>query len=334
MPEESSVSAVKMSSKTILARDFDSAKVTFSEPKALESGGKQAYINYNSGMFVMQTPVCRLPYGLSVFDKQGPVKYSMDLSFDGYDSNEKMKQFFDAMTALDNYMLDQAVVNTQKWFKKNLTREVLENLYTPCVKYAKDKDGNQKPYPPTLKVQLRQKRDTSDFEVQVYDDAKNSIANPVMQELIVKGAQMKCLIQCTGVWFAGGKFGLSWKATQICLDSIPQNAGKFTFIDDDDDVKPKAKVSKAAPVVTASLEDSEEEEESEDEAFQAKPSVLQAVAPKKAVAPPPPADSEDEDESEDDTVAAVPVPVAKTVVSTPAKTTTTKTVVKKVVKKA
>lgn len=323
-----------MSSKTILARDFESSKVTFSEPKTLESGGKQAYINYNGGMFVMQTPVCRLPYGLSVFDKQGPVKYSMDLSFDGYDSNEKMKQFFDAMSALDNHMLDQAVINTQKWFKRSLTREVLENLYTPCIKYAKDKDGNQKPYPPTLKVQLRQKRDTSDFEVQVYDDEKKPVLNPVMQELIVKGAQLKCLIQCTGVWFAGGKFGLSWKATQICLDSVPQNAGKFTFIDDDDDVKPKTKVSKAAPVVTASLDDSEEEEEeSEDEAFQPKPSVLQAVAPKKAAAPPPPADSEDED-SEDDTVAAVPVPVAKTVVSTPAKTTTTKTVVKKVVKKA
>ena len=324
-----------MSSKTILARDFESSKVTFSEPKALESGGKQAYINYSGGMFVMQTPVCRLPYGLSVFDKAGPVKYSMDLSFDGYDNNEKMKQFFDAMTTLDNHMLDQAVVNTQKWFKKNLTREVLENLYTPCIKYAKDKDGNQKPYPPTIKIQLRQKRDTSDFEVQVYDEEKKSVANPVMQELIVKGAQLKCLIQCTGVWFAGGKFGLSWKATQICLDSIPQNAGKFTFIDDDDEVKPKAKVSKAAPVITASLEDSdEEEEESEDEVFQAKPSVLQAVAPKKTVAPPPPADSdEEEEESEDDTVAAVPVPVAKTVVSTPAKTTTTKTVVKKVVKK-
>ncbi len=324
-----------MSSKTILARDFDSSKVTFSEPKALESGGKQAYINYNGGMFVMQTPVCRLPYGLSVFDKAGPVKYSMDLSFDGYDSNEKMKQFFDAMSALDNHMLDQAVINTQKWFKKSLSRDVLENLYTPCIKYAKDKDGNQKPYPPTIKIQLRQKRDTSDFEVQVYDEEKNPVANPVMQELIVKGAQMKCLIQCTGVWFAGGKFGLSWKATQICLDSVPQNAGKFTFIDDDDEVKPKAKVSKAAPVVTATL-DSDEEEESEDEAFQAKPSVIQAVAPKKTVAPPPPADSDSEDESEDDTVAAVAVPVAKTVVSTPAaaaKTTTTKTVVKKVVKK-
>jgi hypothetical protein len=323
-----------MSSKTILARDFESSKVTFSEPKTLESGGKQAYINYSGGMFVMQTPVCRLPYGLSVFDKQGPVKYSMDLSFDGYDNNEKMKQFFDAMSALDNHMLDQAVVNTQKWFKKNLSRDVLENLYTPCIKYAKDKDGNQKPYPPTLKVQLRQKRDSSDFEVQVYDDEKKPVVNPVMQELIVKGAQLKCLIQCTGVWFAGGKFGLSWKATQICLDSVPQNAGKFTFIDDDDEVKPKAKVSKAAPVVTASLDDSDEEEESEDEAFQAKPSVLQAVAPKKVVAQPPPADSDEEDESEDDTVAAVPVPVAKTVVSTPAKTTTTKTVVKKVVKKA
>jgi hypothetical protein len=76
-----------------------------------------------------------------------------------------------------------------------------------------------------------------------------------MEELLVKGAQITALIQCTGVWFAGSKFGLSWKAIQIRVDNLPQSARGFTFVDDGDSAP-----ASSSKVAQAYVEDEEEEE--------------------------------------------------------------------------
>ena len=258
-------------------------------------------------MFVFQTPNCGLPYGMSAFDKAGPVKYSVELSLRGYDDpTNKMKQFHDALSRLDEFMIDQGVKNSKQWFKSDLSRDVIKAFYTPMVRLAKDKEGNPKPYPPTIKLSLRQKRDSQEFDVQCYDDKRNQYKGIPLEELLVKGAQTTCLIQCTGVWFAGSKFGLSWKLVQALVTSLPQSSRSFTFVDEGDLGKATA---------SAAIEDADEssDEEEEDEALRApapvakKPSVLTAVAPKAAPAPPPPADDDDDEEADD----AEPVPVPK-----------------------
>lgn len=291
-----------MSSNVVLASNFNTQKLSFSQLKVLDSGGKQAYINYDGGMFVFQTPNCRLPYGMSAFDKAGPVKYSAELSLQGYDdTNGKMKPFYDALQRLDEFMIDQGVKNSRQWFKSDLSRDVIKAFYTPMVRLAKDKDGNPKPYPPTIKVSLKQKRDSQEFDVQCYDEKKSLYKGIPLEELLVKGANVTCLIQCTGVWFAGSKYGLSWKLVQALVTNLPQNTRNLTFIDDGDLGK-----AVAAPTEEES-EESEEEEEQEDEAFSAPPpkqSVVAAVMPK-AVAKPAPVENIDDDA---DDVEQIPVP--------------------------
>lgn len=297
-----------MASNVVLASNFNTQKISFSQLRVLDSGGKQAYINYDGGMFVFQTPNCGLPYGMSAFDKAGPVKYSVELSLRGYeDPSNKMKVFHDALSRLDEYMIDQGVKNSKQWFKSDLSRDVIKAFYTPMVRLAKDKEGNPKPYPPTIKLSLRQKRDSQEFDVQCYDDKRNQYKGIPLEELLVKGAQTTCLIQCTGVWFAGSKFGLSWKLVQALVTSLPQSSRSFTFVDEGD----LGKATASAAIEDA--DESEEEEDEEDEALRApapvakKPSVLAAVAPKAAPAPPPPADDDDDEEADD----AEPVPVPK-----------------------
>ena len=269
-------------SSVVLASSFTTAKVTFSQVRVLDSGGKQAYINYDGGMFVMQTPQCTLPYGMSTFDKAGPIKYSAELSMRGYDEAGKMKQFYDAMAQLDEHMIDQGVKNSRAWFKCDPNREVIKAFYTPIVRFSVDKEGNRKPYPPTVKIQLRQRN--GEFETKMYDDRKQLYSGIPVEELLVKGSQVTALIQCTGVWFAGSKFGLSWKATQIRVDSLPANARGFTFVDDGDVVVPKS-----APKVV--------HEEEDDEVLQAPKSVVAALV-----------EDEDEDEVAED---AEPIVVPK-----------------------
>jgi hypothetical protein len=295
-----------MASNVVLASTFNTQKISFSPLRVLDSGGKQAYINYDGGMFVFQTPNCSLPYGMSAFDKAGPVKYSVELSLRGYDDpSNKMKGFHDALAKLDEYMIDQGVKNSKQWFKSELTRDVIRAFYTPMVRLAKDKEGNPKPYPPTIKLSLRQKRDSQEFDVQCYDDKRNLYKGIPLEELLVKGAQVTCLIQCTGVWFAGSKFGLSWKLVQALVTNLPQSSRNFTFVDDGELGKPTA----SAAIVDEEAEE-EEEDDGEDEALRApapskpaaKPSVVAAVMPKAPVPPP-----EDDEEADD----AEPVPVPK-----------------------
>ena len=314
-----------MSSAVISPASFDVSNITLSAPKLLPSGAKQAYLNYGGRSLTMQVGSLSVPYGMSVYDKAGPVKYSVEMSLRGYEGdNAKVKSIYDSFSALDEYMIQQGVKNSKLWFKQEMNKDIIKAFYTPCVRFSKDAEGNPKPYPPTLKVALK-KRDEK-FETLVYDDKKRPMTDIPMEDILVKGAQITTLIQCTGVWFAGSKYGLSWKAVQIRVDSLPESIRGFGFIDEGDSSSASAPVAKSkAPAPSKpsnnfqALEDEEEEEDDEvddDEVFQA---PAPAPAPKPAPAPVPVATMDDEADD------VAPVAVPKKVV-------TKKTVVKSVKK--
>lgn len=296
-----------MSGPVVAPSAFSASKVTFSPVKLLESGGKQAYLNYDGKSLVMQVGSLETPFGLSVYDKTSPPKYSVDLKLRGYDNADeypKVASIYEALSTLDEYMIDQGVKNSKAWFKADLSRDVVKAFYTPTVRFSRDGDGNLKPYPPTLKIQLRQR--DGKFETQVYDDKKRPMTDVPLEDILVKGACITALIQCTGVWFAGSKYGLSWKAIQIRADKLPESIRGFAFLDDGDApaaAVPAARSASAAPAAKAPsnqfahLDDDEVEDD-------------EALAPpaKAAAAAPAPAD-EEEDE------APIPVPAKKTVVA-------------------
>jgi hypothetical protein len=294
-----------MSSAIVSPSSFDCSKVTFTPVKLLESGGKQSYLNYDGRSLVMQIGSLSVPYGMSVYDKAGPVKYSVEMSLRGYDGeNKKVQSIYQALSGLDEYMIAQGVKNSKAWFKSELSRDVVKAFYTPTIRFSKDADGNPKPYPPTLKLALRQRNDK--FEVAMYDDKKRPLTDIPLEDVLVKGAQITTLIQCTGVWFAGSKFGLSWKAVQIRVDKLPESIRGFAFLDEGE----ATEVSVAAPVkrkepqpvpqnAFAALDDDEDEEVDDDEA-------IPAPVVKKSVPAPAPAPEITDDDGEDMVAVAVP----------------------------
>jgi len=169
--------------------------------------------------------------------------------------------------------------------------------------------------------------------VKVYDDQARPYEGVPLEDLLVKGAQVTVLIQCTSVWFAGSKFGLSWKAKQVRMDRVPESIRGYAFIEDDDaPARPQTKAAAPVPGQNkfSALQDDAEDEE--DEAFSAptpvKQSVLTAMMPKATPVTAPaatPVAVEDEEEAEDHE----PIPAPKKVT-----TTTVKKVVAKSVKKA
>jgi len=284
---------INMSKMIVKIADFNVSNLSVGPMKSLDSGGKMASLFYKYGdssstSLTTQVGSLSLPYGMNTFDKAGPVKYSIDLSLRGHDENEKVKVIYDAFSALDNWMIDQGVLNSKAWFKSQLTRDVIKAFYTPMVKVAKDAEGNPKPYPPTFKVNLKKQNDQ--FDVKVYDDQARPYEGVPLEDLLVKGAQVTVLIQCTSVWFAGSKFGLSWKAKQVRMDKVPESMRGYAFLDDDDAAPARSHTSAArAPVAQnkfATLQDDgEDEAEAEDDnAFVAptpqKQNVLTAMMPK------------------------------------------------------
>jgi hypothetical protein len=315
-----------MSKLIVKVSDFSTSNLSVGQVKSLESGGKMASLNYSNsgsnGPLMTQIGPLSLPYGMNVFDKAGPIKYSMDLSLRGYEDDDNVRSIHTMFSALDDWMIDQGVKNSKAWFKADLSRDVVKAFYTPMVKVAKDADGNPKPYPPTIKINLRKDRNDSDkWEVKVYERVEGDVRkvdDVPLEDLLVKGAQITTLIQCTSVWFAGSKFGLSWKANQIRMEKVPDSIRGYAFIDDAP--APVKQVTSKAPVNKfTTLDDEAEDDDAFDAPVAKKPS--QPVVPAPAPAPAPqPVDDEDGEDHE-----PIPVPVKKT-------TTTAKKVIKTVKK--
>lgn len=318
---------IQMSKLIVKINDFSTSNLSIGPMKSLESGGKMASLFYkygdnSSSTLMTQVGSLSLPFGMNTFDKAGPVKYSMDLSLRGLEDNPKVRAVYDAFSSLDEWMIDQGVKNSKAWFKADLSRDVVKAFYTPMIKVAKDAEGNPNPkYPPTFKINLKKQNDQ--FDVKVYDDQARAYEGVPLEDLLIKGAMVTTLIQCTSVWFAGSKFGLSWKAKQIRMDKVPESIRGYAFLDDDDVPAPKP-ASRPAPAAAggagaavnkfAALQQEDEEEEAEeDDAFvppapQNQQNVLAAIMPKAAAAPAVTVDEEAEDHE--------PIPVPKKVVST------------------
>lgn len=331
-----------MSKLIVKVSDFSTSNLSVGQVKSLESGGKMASLGYtnggSSGPLMTQVGPLSLPYGMNVFDKAGPIKYSMDLSLRGYEDDDNVRQIYEMFSALDEWMIDQGVANSKSWFKAQLTRDVVKAFYTPMVKVAKDADGNPKPYPPTIKINLRKDKNNADaWEVKVYervDGDVRKVDDVPLEDLLIKGAQITTLIQCTSVWFAGSKYGLSWKANQIRMEKVPDSIRGYAFIDDAP--APASRSSRAAPAPQpvaqnkfSSLDDAEDDDAFDAPAPAPAPvakkqtqSVLTAMMPSAPAPAPAVADIDDEDAEDAE---PIPVPVKKT-------TTTAKKVVKTVKK--
>ena len=215
-------------SSVVFPSTFSTKSITLSAPKTLQSGAKQAYLNYGGERLVMQTAVAMsTPFGLNSFQSQNGVEYSLDLSFRGQDNRPELQEFKRVLEQMDALMIEEGVKNSKTWFKADLNKEVIKAFYTPSLKYSKDKEGNVLSYPPNIKVKLPKRN--GEFDTKFYDLNGTPYKGVPIEDLLVKGIQVTAIIECGGVWFAGSKFGLTWRAKQIAIHKLPEKMGDFAF---------------------------------------------------------------------------------------------------------
>jgi hypothetical protein len=223
-----------MASSITLPADINVSTVTYGTPKNLDNGGKIIPVYHNSKPFIIQIPNLSAPYGLKKWDNEkGGFKVHLDVSFGNYKEEGINKLFFDKISELDDKFISDALDNSMTWLKKKYnTKDVLQALYTPMVKFSKDSetgDINDK-YPPTMKLQVPF-RDNK-YSCEVYDKKCQLIK---LEEVETKGAQVSAIIQCSGVWVAGGKFGVKWRVVQMKVSPRNSRITGYAFIEEDSD---------------------------------------------------------------------------------------------------
>lgn len=286
----------------ILPNDFALSKINYGQVKKLDNGGKSIYIKYGGDPLIMQLPEMSAPFGLSKWTGDGKTKYTLDLSFAGKDQRPVLQKFFDNIGGLDKKLITDAIENSPTWFNKKYSSfEVVEALYTPMLKYAKDKATGEitDKYPATFKMNMPLSKDGSSFDCEVYDAKCNRMDIMALEEKGgIKGARVSAIVQCLGIWIAGSKFGCSWKVIQMqvspraaisgfAIRSIPDDKPATTPDDEEDadgaDIHEHAEPDAATPVAVAAGDDDDIIESDDD--LDAKPApAAPAPAAAKTVA--------------------------------------------------
>jgi len=236
-------SAASSTSPVIHVRHLDLADVTYGAARTLDSGAKSIPVFYKGRPLVLQTEDMRIPFGIrDAFGAgaadaggaerstvEGSGKKSVDFSVD----KDTAQTFYDKMTSMDELIIGDALKHSKQWFRKvHDKRDVLEALYTPMVKFSRDRDTGEinNRYSPLFKANLPVKLGV--VQTDVYDTERNKIDIATND---LRGARAVAIIQCSGVWVAGGKFGCSWRVLQMRVSDKRQPIQGYAFIDDEED---------------------------------------------------------------------------------------------------
>ena len=239
-------------SDIVLPKNFSVERITYGQPKQLENGGKSVYISYNEKQLLVQTPDMAAPFGVSMWpgERGGPDKYNIDLSFGGRETRPALQSFFSMLETISDRVVTDAMEFSQSWFKRRFpSRDVVEALYTPIIRYSKDRETGEinNQYPPNFKMSLPFR--DGKFQFPVYDAKRNDIdlMDVINSETRGKGSRVSAIVQCSAVWLAGGKFGITWKVRQLRITEPARLRGyAFQTTDEDNFVEDDAETPPAA----------------------------------------------------------------------------------------
>ena len=251
------------------ARDFDPAQVSYKEPRLNKRGGKNISLKTaNGNPLVIQFPLM-FTWGVNerVDETTGRVSYDMSLSFTSKDGDDPVGNFYHKLKQLQEKVLDDAVTNSKLWFgKAKMSREVAEAMMYPILKFPKDKNTGEPDMERPATVKLKLQYWDEKFNVELYNMDRTPLFGPNVEtdktplDLVPAHSHVKGLMQCSGVWFAGGRFGVTWSLVQAQVRK-PLRLKGFCMLDDSDDEKALAKVEAEEAVEAAAHSFQVEEEE-------------------------------------------------------------------------
>ena len=298
-----------MADTIIDGTNFDASTIRYSAVKANASGGKSINIlNSSTKTGVRISTPLMLTWGATDFQDpstgKGNGKFDMSLQFPSGDyKTADATAFLENMIAFENKIKEDALVNSKEWFGKvHKSQEVVDALYSPMLKYPKDKSTGEADLTKAPTIRVKMPTWEGVWKCEVYDEdgeklfpsQTNSLVTPV--DLIQKGTNVVTLIQCGGLWFANGKFGITWKLLQAIVQKPKATLQGTCFLKLKPEDKERMKSNNTSGLsdlvdddnagqhtLAAEAEDSESEKEEEEVVAQPLPVVKKKKVVKKKV---------------------------------------------------
>ena len=289
----------------IKATNLDLNKITFSDIKTNNYGGKMVFCNVDGGKILIQTPKMYVPNGIKRWRKKDAVdnkddSFEMELSFGGEDKNPEIRAFHDKMNEFDNVVKKHILSHSKEMLgKPKLSMELIENaFYTPTVKVPTDKEGNILEYPDRIRTKLDRERNGDDFTgrflaykkpatpLLIFDENKTilPIDENNFESVVPKGSQSVAVLELVYLSITT-KVSAKWKLVQAKVTRNQQNISGYAMIDEETEIEEAVQedLDSETPVTQEPSEDVEDVEDVE---------------------------VEDDDEVMEDDIEAEPVPVA------------------------
>ena len=218
------------------AGDLNASCIGFNKPRINPSGGKNIGVlnaKVNQPMRLEMPLVLTWGANEWVDEQSGKRSYDMALQFgDPEYASDDEKQCLENVKMFERTIKQKAVENCKEWFNKaKMSEEVVDALFTPMLRYPKDKETGEPDLSrsPTMKIKFNYWDEV--FKCEVYDMRGECLfPNPESDStpisLIAKGCHVKTIVQCGGVWFAAGKFGVTWKLVQAMVKPKATLEGK------------------------------------------------------------------------------------------------------------
>lgn len=292
----------------------------YSKCKVNASGGKSVGIyNTQTGQSLYVGTPLLMTWGLQEYtdEKTGKVSYEMSLQFPNDEfENAETRAFMKSMADFETKLKADALTNSKDWFAKpKMTPDAVDALFTPILKFPMDKTTCERDLTkkPTMRIKVPFWQGKWEG-VEIYDAERTRMfpcddPNVSPMDIITKLSHVKAMIQCGGIWFANGKFGITWRFVQcmiqprvsmrgmchLSLSSSESSADSQKSIQNDHHAEVVHEQKQPPPQFTTETVDSddgEEEEEDDDSTHSRTPSVpvvpvvaaaAAAEAPKKKI---------------------------------------------------
>jgi hypothetical protein len=250
-----------MNTKPISPQKIDFSAITFTEMKQNEKNdGKAGYLNYKGGRLRIKTAPMITPFGISVVNEKEMAtareagvpadeinkrkKFGLSVSLspsplntdeDGDKDVEALRKMVDT---IDDMILKHAF---EKRFVPTTTSiEGYKAVHKRGVKFALEKNGDPKPYPPTFRTTVPRDYLTKEFRTKVFE--KNKTLTPInidnVTDVVPRGTLLRLVIECKGLYQVGSQFGITWNLTQVQVITRLAPGDECEFDDEFDDGEP------------------------------------------------------------------------------------------------
>lgn len=196
------------------------------EPTLFKNGGKflpfeYKYPNNQHEKLNIVTPDVYLPFGLSCFQTATNSRWTCDISFYKREENLNLQRLYDVAYELDEFAINLVHKNSENWFGKQKSLEVLRENYSKLIRESKPPGK----FAPVLRVHANPDPDNN-FKFKIFNkQGKLLPCSADVREtstVVPRMTKARLLLEFSSLWFSGVSFGWSCNVKQLIV--IPFNS--------------------------------------------------------------------------------------------------------------